>query len=405
MVVEIKPSLPKGTVKAPPSKSMAHRLLICAGLCEGESVIENVAYSEDVTATLDCLEQLGAKVKKDGDTVYITGAGGAESFGAGTFSCRESGSTLRFLIPVAMLSSGKSLFTGYGRLMQRPMEIYERLAEEKGVFFSKSPEGITVSGVLSAGEYRLRGDVSSQFVTGLLFALPLVRGNSRIILTGKPESTGYIDMTVAALSLFGVEVVKVKENEFYIKGSQKYKAGHFTVEGDCSNAAFIDAFGLLGADIRCEGIPENTLQGDSVYKEYFTLLKDGAPVVDVSQYPDLAPVLMSLAAALNGATLTGTKRLKIKESDRGEVMKQELLKFGAVIETDENEIRILKAKLRSPAEKLYAHNDHRVVMSLAVLCSLYGGIIEGAQAVKKSYPDFFDVMKKSGLEVTEYGDN
>lgn len=401
MLVEIKPSLPRGRINAPPSKSMAHRLLICAGLCRGESVIKNVAYSEDILATLDCLETLGARIKKDGNTVYIRGAA-PESFAGGTFPCRESGSTLRFFIPLGMLSKEKSLFTGYGRLMERPMEIYEKLAAEKGLFYSRSDEGISLSGVLEGGEFRLRGDVSSQFVTGLMFALPLAQGDSRIILTGRAESLGYIDMTVDALSRFGIEIKREKENEFYIKGSQEYKQGCFTVEGDCSNAAFLDAFSLFGADLEVLGLSESTLQGDRVYKQYFELLKNETPTLDVAQCPDLAPVLMTVAAALGGATLTGTRRLKIKESDRGEVMKRELEKFGAIIETAEEEIRVFKSKLHTPDEILSGHNDHRVVMSLTVLSSLYGGRIEGAQAVKKSYPDFFEVMKKAGLEVTEY---
>ncbi|MBE6785551.1 MAG: 3-phosphoshikimate 1-carboxyvinyltransferase [Ruminococcaceae bacterium] len=403
MLVEIKPGAVTGRIKAPPSKSMAHRLLICAGLCEGESTIKNVAYSEDILATLDCLEALGAKVKKDGDTVIIRGTD-PKSFSGGAFSCRESGSTLRFFIPLAMLAKGRSLFMGYGRLMERPMEIYERLAEEKGIYYEKADEGISLSGGLDGGEFSLRGDVSSQFVTGLLFALPLCERDSRIILTGKTESLGYIDMTVDALSRFGIDIKREKENEFYIKGSQSYKAGSFTVEGDCSNAAFLDAFGLLGNRLEVEGLSQETLQGDSIYKKYFELLECGAPTLDVSQCPDLAPVLMALAAALNGVTLTGTRRLKIKESDRGEVMKQEISKFGAVVEADEDEIRVFKAELHSPREVLSGHNDHRVVMSLAVLCSVYGGAVEGAEAVKKSYPDFFEVMKKAGLEVTEYGD-
>lgn len=404
MFVEIKPSVPKGSVKAPASKSMAHRLLICAGLSDGESIIENIAYSEDILATLDCLEALGARIKKDGSTVYVKGVD-PRSFAGGAFPCRESGSTLRFFIPIAMLSDSEAIFTGYGRLMQRPMEIYEALAKQKGISYSKTDEGIRASGVLNGGDFTLRGDISSQFITGLLFALPLAQGDSRIILTGKTESVGYIDMTVDALSEFGIDVKKVNDNELYIKGSQKYKAGHFTVEGDYSNAAFLDAFNILGAELKVEGLAENTLQGDRVYKRYFSLLKEGTPTLDVSQCPDLAPILMTVAAALGGATLTGTRRLKIKESDRGEVMKQELCKFGAVIETDEDEIRIKKTALKAPADRLNGHNDHRVVMSLAVLCSVYGGIIEGAEAVKKSYPDFFDTMKKAGLELTEYGNH
>ncbi len=402
MLVEIKPSAVKGTVKAPPSKSMAHRLLICAGLAKGESVIKNVAYSQDILATLDCLEVLGARIKKDGDTVYISGAD-LNSFDGGSFPCRESGSTLRFFIPLALLSTGKSLFTGYGRLMERPMEIYEDLCADKGIFYEKNSYGISLSGMLDGGEFQLRGDISSQFITGLLFALPLAKKDSRITLTGKTESLGYIDMTVDALGKFDIEIKREKENEFYIKGSQEYKPRQLTVEGDFSNAAFLDAFNLLGGELEIEGLNENSLQGDRVYKRYFDLLKEGTPTLDVSHCPDLAPVLMTLAAELNGASFTGTRRLKIKESDRGEVMKAELSKFGAEIEVKENEITVSKSVLHKPAEKLCGHNDHRVVMSLTVLCSVYGGVLEGCEAVQKSYPDFFDVMKSVGLEVTENG--
>lgn len=402
MVVEIKPSAPCGKIKAPASKSMAHRLLICAGLAQGESIIENVAYSQDILATLDCLATLGAKIKKEGSTVTVKGAD-IKSFNGGIFNCRESGSTLRFFIPVAGLSQGESFFTGYGRLLQRPMEIYEELFKKQGLLFERGAEGIRLKGVPESGDFCLRGDVSSQFITGLMFALPLLQKDSRIILSGKTESRGYIDMTIDALDKFGVKIKRDGAGRYYIKGSQEYKAGTFTVEGDCSNAAFIDAFGLLGADVSCVGLAEKSLQGDSVYKQYFELLKAGAPTLDVSQCPDLAPVLMTLASALNGAKLTGTRRLRIKESDRGEVMKQELSKFGAVIKVKENEITVSKSKLHAPEQALCGHNDHRVVMSLSVLCSVYGGRIEESESVSKSYPDFFEVIKKAGVEVTEYG--
>lgn len=403
MTVEIKPSSPKGTVTAPPSKSMAHRLLICAALSKDKSVISNIAYSKDITATLYNIIIHGIQIKNDETSVTVWGRG-AENISGGTFYCKESGSTLRFFIPLAALSPKEALFTGYGRLMERPMEVYEELFREKGLFYEKNEKGISLSGVLEGGDFTLRGDVSSQFVTGLMLALPNARKDSRIILTGKPESTGYIDMTVDALSKFGIEINKISENEYYIKGSQEYRAGDFTVEGDYSNAAFLDAFALLGADLKVDGLSSESLQPDRAYKEYFALLKEGTPTLDVSQCPDLAPVLMALASALNGARLTGTKRLKMKESDRGEVMKQELCKFGAVIEIKENEIIISKSTLHAPTQKLSGHNDHRVVMSLAVLCSIYGGVIEESESVKKSYPDFFEVMKKAGLEVTEYGD-
>ncbi len=402
MKVEIRPSRLSGTVNAPSSKSMAHRILICAGLSEGESITDNIIYSEDMLATLDCLEALGAQVTRGDGFVKIKGADPRASEG-GIFPCRESGSTLRFFVPVAMLSEEKSLFTCKGRLAERPMEVYEKLAGEKGLFYEKTSDGITVSGVLGGGSYSVRGDISSQFVSGLLFALPFCRDDSRITLTGKAESLSYIDMTLSAQKLFGVEAKRV-DNILYIKGSQKYKAVNLSVEGDYSNAAFLEAFNLLGSDIIVEGLSKNTLQGDSVFYSYFEKLKTFSPTLDVSDCPDLAPILMTLASHFNGARLVGTKRLKIKESDRGAVMQSELAKFGADISVLENEIIVRKAQLHPPCDELSGHNDHRVVMSLAVLCSYYGGVIDGAEAVSKSYPDFFEKVGKLGLEVITYGD-
>lgn len=400
MKIEIKPSQPKGILTAPASKSMAHRLLICAGLSEGESVIENVAYSQDILATLDCLEALGAKVVRNDTSVTVRGVNPINSAGS-TYHCRESGSTLRFFIPLAMLSKEKSLFVGSERLMERPLELYEKLAMENGLFYSKNAEGITISGALSGGDFSLRGDISSQFVTGLLFALPFCENDSTITLTGKAESLSYIDMTIQAQKKFGVEIVKGDNNTFFIKGSQKYISQNLTVEGDFSNAAFLDAFNYLGSEIEVEGLDADSIQGDKVYKEYFERLIDGYAELDVSDCPDLAPILMTLACALNGARLTGTRRLKIKESDRGEVMKRELSKFGAEIIVNENEIIISKKSLHTPIAELYGHNDHRVVMSLSVLASRYGGVIEGAEAVNKSFPDFFEKLEKIGLEADE----
>ncbi len=399
MNVKIEKSLLKGEITAPPSKSMAHRLLICAGLSEGESIIDNIALSEDILATLDCLKELGAEIELREGAVRIKGVSPSDITESKIFPARESGSTLRFFIPIALLSECEHSFTGYGRLMERPMEVYERLCEENNLLFSHTDGIITVKGRLLSGDYTVRGDVSSQFISGLLFALPLCDGDSRIHLTGKTESRSYIDMTLSAMKDFGVNAQWEDSNTLYIKGSQKYCGGRFTVEADCSNAAFLDAFNYLGSDVRVTGVKENTLQGDRVYREYFESLYEGTPTLDVSDCPDLAPILMTLACTLNGATLTGTARLKIKESDRGTVMKEELSKFGADVEVYENEIIIKKSPLHKSEMLLCGHNDHRVVMSLSVLSSLFGGEIEDAEAVRKSYPDFFVRLSEIGLEV------
>lgn len=398
MTLNIKPSLVKGEVTAPPSKSMAHRLLICSGLCQGKSRISNIAYSEDILATLDCLRAMGAQITEDNDSVTLDGTLPMRA-GECTYPCRESGSTLRFFIPLAMLSESTSHFSGYGRLMERPMAVYEDIAEEKSIPYQKTPEGIDVGGKLTSGRFILPGDVSSQFVSGLLFALPLCDGDSVIELTGSIESKSYIHMTLDAMSLFGVKAEWASDNTLFIKGNQQYKSADVTVEGDWSNAAFLEAFNLLGGDVKVTGLNEDSKQGDKIYREYFTALRQGTPTLDIKNCPDLAPILMTLAAALNGCRLTNTRRLKIKESDRGVVMAQELSKFGAKITVKENEIIIDKAELYTPKDDLYCHNDHRVVMSLAVLASVYGGRLAGTDAVKKSFPDFFQRMKALGLEV------
>lgn len=397
MIMNIKQSALMGQVAAPPSKSMAHRMLICAGLSSGKSEITNIAYSEDILATLDCLEASGAKIRRDADRVTVVGTL-PKNQGECCYPCRESGSTLRFFIPIAM-SGCKAHFSGCGRLMQRPLEVYENIAKEKGIAYTKDPGGITLCGKLTSGNFTLPGNVSSQFVSGLLFALPLCDGDSTICLTGNIESKSYIDMTVYAMSLFGVKAYWQSKNTLFIPGNQQYLSRNIRVEGDWSNAAFLDAFNLLGGKVKVTGLCNDSLQGDRIYEKYFSQIRQGTPTLDIKNCPDLAPVLMILAAANNGCRLINTARLKIKESDRGVVMAQELSKFGAAVKVLENEIVIDKTKLYTPKDDLYCHNDHRVVMSLAVLASAYGGRLVGTEAVKKSFPDFFDRVKALGMEV------
>lgn len=392
-------SAAKGTVNAPPSKSMAHRLLICAGLAAGESLIKNVELSEDIKATMDCLRALGADCVYDKGTVTVKGTGAISP--VDSLNCRECGSTLRFFLPVCLLSDKRSLLTGSPRLMERPMDVYEQLCMEKGYLFGKSKAGITVRGTIKSGVYTLRGDVSSQFISGLLFALPLAEGDSTIKLTGKTESKPYIDMTLSALTAYGVSAYWRSEAEIYIKGSQSYKSTSLMVEGDYSNAAFLSAFNLIGGNVEVKGLSENSLQGDRVYGEYFEALKNGAPRLDIANCPDLGPVLFAMAAALGGGSFTGTARLKMKESDRGAAMAAELAKLGVDVDIKENEIRV-SGGIKPPAEVLNGHNDHRIVMALSVLLSACGGEIEGAEAVAKSMPHFFTVIKQLGVECDLY---
>ena len=399
MVAEIFKSTAKGEIKARASKSYMHRALIGAALCNGETVIKNVASSEDITATTECLKQLGAEFTFYDDTVKVKGIGNKEKLGNVNLFANESGSTLRFLIPVSLLFSDKVEFTGSKRLLERPQTVYEEIFPEKNCFINRDSEKIIVGGNLKGGLFRFKGDISSQFLTGLLFTLPLLKENSEIRLTTDLQSSPYIDLTLEILNEFGVNIERPDERTFIIKGNQQFKPAELYCEGDWSNAAFLDAFNLIGGSVKVSGLNKDSTQGDKIYKKYFEELKNGTPILDITDCPDLAPILMTMASILNGATLKGTSRLKIKESDRGEVMKKELSKFSADITVLTDEIIIKKSDLTHPTKNLCGNNDHRIAMSLAVISSVFGGKIENAECVNKSYPLFFKDCEQLGIKI------
>lgn len=395
MTVTIRPSTPVGSVAAPPSKSVAHRLLICAGLSAGESVIHGVAPSEDVRATVDCLRALGASCAVDGDRAVVDGTGLLSR--TETLRCRESGSTLRFFAPLCLLDGKERRLTGSERLLERPLGVYETLCRTRGWLFEKSASELRLGGRLDPGVYELPGDVSSQFVSGLLFALLRLPGESVIRLRPPVESRAYIDLTLDALRTFGAEVEWRDEMTIAVLGGQTLQPRELTVEGDWSNAAFFLAIGA-----RVTGLKEDCLQADRVCAEHLARLHSGAAEIDLSGCPDLGPILFVYAAAHHGGRFTGTRRLRVKESDRVEAMRAELAKLGVPVETEEDCVRV-GCGLRVPEESLCGHNDHRVVMALAVLCTLTGGTIEGAEAVSKSFPDFFEKLRTLHIEVEAHG--
>lgn len=393
----ILPSVARGTVVAPPSKSVAHRALICGALSES-STIRNIAFSQDIEATLRCLEAMGATVQREGDTVRI---GGLNPFGLRPYTrldCGESGSTLRFLLPICLLSSVPVVLTGSRRLLERPLTMYENLCCEQGLTFIRTESGITVCGPLSAGVYRMTGNISSQFITGMLFALSLLDQESILEVTPPFESRSYVNITQAVLSQFGV-MISYQNCRYCVGGTGVYRNSVYTVEGDCSNAAFLDGYNLLGGAVKVLGLSPETPQGDWVYKGFYRQFKGGMSVFDLSDCPDLGPVMFALAAALGGSKFVGTARLRIKESDRVAVMVEELAKFGVSASVAENEVVIHNCELQPPKQVLCGHNDHRVVMALSLLCSLVGGTIEGAEAVAKSYPNYFEMVRSLGIEV------
>ncbi len=394
MNIKIKKGIAKGEINAPPSKSYAHRLLIASSLARGQSTVLGVSDSVDMQATLECLSALGIDYLKNADRVSING--GASYKESAIFNCHESGSTLRFFIPIALATCKEATFIGTPRLMSRGIEIYEEIFKKQDIKYEKTETTLKIKGSLKADTFLVRGDISSQFITGLLFALPLLDKDSVIKLTTPLQSGKYVDVTIDALRQFGVSIER-KEDGIYVSGNQKYKPKDVTVEGDASNSAFLEAFNVLGGDVSIKGLNENTLQPDGVYKKLFSELKNGTPTIDLSACPDLGPITFALSACLNGAKFIGTKRLKIKESDRCEAMRVELEKFGVKVEVGDDSAIVYGGTFEKPNITLDGHNDHRIVMALSVISTLCGAEIAGCEAVNKSYPNFFDDISRLGI--------
>ncbi len=398
MRIEISPSKASGKIMAPPSKSYGHRMLICAALADGVSTIENIGTNDDIVATIECLRELGAEITIKGTTATVIGISSKfEKKSVLELFCNESGSTLRFLIPLSSFFSKRTIFTGKKRLMERPQSVYEKLFVEKNCLLQKTENSLISCGELKSGEYKVRGDISSQFLTGLMFALPLLNGDSEIILTTELESAPYIDITIDVLNSFGVRIDKT-ETGYFIKGNQKYASCNAETEGDWSNSAFLDAFNLIGGSVELIGLNNDSCQGDKIYRAFFKELSSENPVFDISDCPDLGPVLITAAVLTHGATISGTNRLRIKESDRALVMQQELKKFGVNIFVGDDYITVPDVKAEKPCEAVDCHNDHRIAMAFSVLCSMTGGTLSGAQCVNKSYPGFFEDISKLGIE-------
>ena len=412
-----------GAIAAPPSKSMAHRAVLCAALAKGTSHIRNLEFSKDIAATLAAAGQLCARVTTGENDAVVEGLGQFRPVSA-PVDCCESGSTLRFLIPLASLTGQEITFVGRGRLMERPQSVYEELYRAKGLRFEQTPSGLTVEGLLSSGDYTLAGNVSSQFISGLLFALPLLAGTSTLRLLPPVESRSYIDMTRAVQAAFGVESRWLDETTLEIPGGQEYHPCDYTVEGDYSQAAFPAVLGAVAGGVTLTGLAEKTLQGDAAILDIlrrcgakFTptaagIVFEKAPLhgtdINLADCPDLGPVLMVLGLLCEGTTvIRNAERLRIKESDRIEAMETELRKCGGVLSSEGGTITITgcAGALHAPDEVLSGHNDHRVVMSLAVL-ALAAGLklpIAEAEAVTKSWPNFFTAIKPLGAEVQDVG--
>ena len=323
MTVSITPGAARGAVCAPPSKSCGHRMLLCAALAAGESRIRGISRSQDMAATLDCIRAMGGSARLEGDTAHITGTGGCAAKSA-VYPCRESGSTLRFCIPPALVPGGRAVFTGAPRLLERGIGIYEDVLPRAGIRIEKSERCIALEGALTAGEYTLRGDVSSQFISGLLLALPLLAADSTLCVLPPVESRPYIDITLDVMRSFSVQVDEWDENCFFIPGQQHYAARVAAVEGDWSNAAFLLA---LGEGVTVTGLRAESLQGDRVCRDMLRRLQSPGAQLDLTACPDLGPVLFAAAARAHeesaasvtsilrspaGCTQDGSRRANIK---------------------------------------------------------------------------------------------
>ncbi len=424
--LKIYPSKLKGEVKIPPSKSMAHRAIICAALSDGLCIIENIDYSDDIIATIDAMNSLGARIVKHKDYIEVIGAYGSGEKPQETriIDCNESGSTLRFLVPISLLFKGSSKFIGRGNLGKRPLTTYYNIFERQGIEYSYE-EGnlnLVINGELKPGTFEVEGNVSSQFITGLLFTLPLLKQDSKIVITTEMESKGYIDLTLRAMSDFGVEIINNNYREFIIKGNQKYKARNYRVEGDYSQAAFFLCADSLGNDVLCKDLDLNSLQGD---KEVIDILErmnvifnandigvkgttNGeltSTVIDGSQCPDIIPVLTSVAALTKGTTeMVNAGRLRIKECDRLAAVTSELNKLGAKIIEKEDGLVVTGVEKLQGGVEVWSHKDHRIAMTLAIASTRCEEpiVIKDYECIAKSYPNFFEDFKALGGNVHEW---
>ena len=421
MKVKVYPSVCTGEIQIPPSKSMAHRAIMCASLAKGKSVISNIAYSDDILATIAGMRALGASIMMEKDTVVIEGIQSLPQKPL-QVDCNESGSTLRFFVPLFTLSGQPITFLGRNRLLKRPQGVYQTMFEQQGHRFEQTEQQLIVQGALKAGSYEIDGSISSQFITGLLFALPLLEQDSIIHIKPPFESRSYIELTLQMLKTFGVTAEFQDNHTLYIPGNQSYQACDYAVEGDYSQMAFYAVLAAIQNDLSCKGVTSSSKQGDKAIlsilegcnckiepkQEGYLVHKSEltATEIDLADCPDLGPVLNVLGMYAKGTTcIYHAARLRYKESDRIAAMEEELKKFHADIATTEDEIFIKGKPTYCCEQELSGHTDHRIVMSMTVaaLCSETPVIINGAECINKSYPNFFEDIQSIGgrIEVLE----
>ncbi len=407
-----------GSVVIPASKSDLHRALIASALAKGKSVINNISLSIDISTTIGVLKLLGAKIEVKEDKIFVEGIKEFKT-ASHELEFNESGSSLRFLIPLLGLYNQRFILKGKESLLNRPLSVYKDLYNEQNLVFNLKKETLEIDGKLRAGEYLIPGNISSQFISGLLFYLPLLENDSIIKIKEGLESKSYIDMTINTLSKFNVIIDKVNDYEYRIKGNQKYEACNYEVEGNHSQFAFFATLGAINNDITCFNLKKDSLQGDqkilhilkSFNVDYFFNKKSimiyksnelKGNYIDLNDCIDLGPIVMVLSLfSLTPVKIINVNRLKIKESNRLEGMINNLRKVNAKIISLDNEIIIYPSKLKSPKVILDSYNDHRIMMALIVLGTMLkkGLKINNFEVIKKSYPNFYLDLQKVGIDI------
>ncbi len=401
MSYKIKNNKLKGTIHIPPSKSYAHRAILCASLARGRSIIHNVDYNDDIEATIKAMKALGTIIIKNGDCLEIDGT---TTFIRNNveIDCKQSGSTLRFVVPLSLIYESQVHFVGEGELGKRPMNVYYDIFEKQGIgyLYRENVLDLYVRGRLRGGEFFIPGDISSQFISGLLFALPMLDEDSRIVVTSPLESKNYVHMTIEVLKSFGIEIKNHNDQEFIILGQQVYKPSVYSVEGDYSLAANYIVANALGNDIKIIGLNDHSIQSDAVIGKII----DDYHYIDGSQCIDIVPILSLYTSLKEGQSIISSiDRLKYKESNRLNATLDILNTLGCHIEYKDRHLYIQGESCLSSAS-VSSYHDHRMAMMIAIASSVCDGdiIIDDIECVKKSYPMFFEHFKQLGGEIDEY---
>ena len=420
--IQLIPTKLKGKITLPPSKSLAHRAIIAAGLSKGISRIDHIAYSQDIKATIQAMEALGTIIEQHEDYLIVNGKytfTKNNTMPGIEIDCVESGSTLRFMVPISIVKENKVRFTGRGQLGKRPLNTFYEIFERQniGYLYRENVLDLNIIGTLKPDLYRIPGNISSQFITGLLFALPLLPGDSIIEMTSPLESRGYIDLTLHILKLYGITIINHEYKQFIIRGRQEYQATDYTVEADFSQAAFYLVADALGNDVTVMNLNLDSLQGDKVILDILKKMNcsieevDGGikvvnhgltgTTVDASQCPDIIPVVaLALATSQGKSEVLQASKLRIKECDRLSATVKELNTLGAKLIEHEESMEITEVDCLKGGN-VSSHDDHRMAMMLAIASTICQKdvIIDNKECVKKSYPNFWEDFMMLGGKI------